>query len=399
MNHGGSTPGQDNLLVVLYRLAHRQQENFTTDSLTHLLRHLVEDEPSTAGRVLDWLTDTRWFSSRGSLDNLWIRTQIWAGENGIPDIRIEDEGRYVIVEVKLGSWLTLEQMEAYETELKGSGRTNTKLVALTGSEPPDPLPGVTRMRTWDDLELNVRTWGELGSRLVQETSQSGSEVTKHLASQLAGFLGYLGLMPPPVPGPLFEELKKHRVWAKEHPDEPAVTRTRLRSLDRMREMPHTTSLYNLLQQMRSVLDATSGVETCGLDSAPYWAPPWIGFNINGMKYFFFVRLGEPDRVILQRYRGGVDPESFDGSMGELEPNAPGALVRWYDSLDLMADDGRFFDESRDDQLKQIGDFFTLAFAYAEGLEPQPHATTQGPNEGSPEEFDPTPPEAFHDSPS
>lgn len=31
----------DNLLVVLYRLAHRQQENFATESFAHLLQHLI----------------------------------------------------------------------------------------------------------------------------------------------------------------------------------------------------------------------------------------------------------------------------------------------------------------------------------------------------------------------
>ena len=47
----------NNLLLLLYRLAHRQQENFTTESFAHLLQQLIEREPAVAARVLDWLTD------------------------------------------------------------------------------------------------------------------------------------------------------------------------------------------------------------------------------------------------------------------------------------------------------------------------------------------------------
>jgi hypothetical protein len=46
----------DNLLVRLYRLARRQQENFTTEALAHVLRHLGAHHAEATSRVLEWLT-------------------------------------------------------------------------------------------------------------------------------------------------------------------------------------------------------------------------------------------------------------------------------------------------------------------------------------------------------
>jgi hypothetical protein len=176
-----STPispgGPENLLVALYRLAHRQQENFTTDSLAHLLRHLVRHEPTTALGVLDWLTDSNMFSGLGH-PALCVRTQAATDENGIPDIRVESDDLYVIVEVKLDAVLTLDQVEAYERELRRCRRAH-RLVALTAARPPDPLhtSDGARSRRWNDLRLVVRTWGELGLELNKKKSEARSPVT------------------------------------------------------------------------------------------------------------------------------------------------------------------------------------------------------------------------------
>ena len=44
-----------NLLNRWYRLAHRQQENFVTESFTHLLHHLCHEHPDIGSRVIEWL--------------------------------------------------------------------------------------------------------------------------------------------------------------------------------------------------------------------------------------------------------------------------------------------------------------------------------------------------------
>jgi hypothetical protein len=122
--------------------------------------------------------------------------------------------------------------------------------------------------------------------------------------------------------------------------------------------------------MGSVLSSAGGVKSYTLDSGPFMRPPWIGFNINVMAYFFFLQLNEPERIILQRYQGGVDPASFDGSLGMLEPAAPGRPTRWRHTMDLLERGGPFFALSQLDQVELIRDFFREGFAFGERLRPQ-----------------------------
>lgn len=146
----------NNLLVLLYRLAYRQQENFATESFAHLLQQLIDREPLAAARVLDWLTDHElYFSRRSSGGLLSVRTQDYTYENGIPDIRIESDDVDVIVEVKLGGDLTFEQVEAYSKELSRE-RTCSVLVALVGSAPRCELPPGVRVRLWRELGVILR---------------------------------------------------------------------------------------------------------------------------------------------------------------------------------------------------------------------------------------------------
>ena len=50
----------DNLFLNLHRWAHRQDENFKTDSLAFLLRQAIAKEPRLAERLLDQLTGMSW---------------------------------------------------------------------------------------------------------------------------------------------------------------------------------------------------------------------------------------------------------------------------------------------------------------------------------------------------
>jgi hypothetical protein len=174
-----------NLLVLLYRLAHRQQENFATESFAHLLQYLIEGEPSAAARVLDWLTNSSFFSQRNAGAPLSVQTQFHTDEHGIPDVRIESDDLDVIIEVKLDGSLTFEQADAYSKELTRRARPCRALVALTGSTPAARLPDATI----------VRTWGALGVRLRDEARASESELTHHLVDQFAGLLNHLQLLP------------------------------------------------------------------------------------------------------------------------------------------------------------------------------------------------------------
>jgi hypothetical protein len=50
---------RDNLLASLHKLAKGQDENFITEALVHLLRFLIEREPTPAGALLALLTNKK----------------------------------------------------------------------------------------------------------------------------------------------------------------------------------------------------------------------------------------------------------------------------------------------------------------------------------------------------
>jgi hypothetical protein len=352
----------DNLLVRLYRLAHRQQENFVTEAFANVLIHLIGNEEDAASRVLEWLGGEGLLAGRPSSLPITVRTQAWTAEFGIPDLRIQADDLDVIVEVKLGSQITPEQIEAYIREIEAVGKERRAVVALVGYPPLVKLPEGTQ----------IRTWGELGMTLSAEAEQSASGVTRHLVEQLIGLLYHLELMPLRVRSGVSEGLLRHRAWADLNPGRPAVTRTRLRSLRPIRAMEGCGPLHDLLHQMRHVLAHSPVVRSHRFDSGPNMARPWIGFNVNDMEFFFFVSLSNPERVVLQRFWNGVDPESFDGSMGELDLRSDG-ITRWRNAIDLADPDVGYFGEDGDmkqdpnRQLAILTRFFEESFQFGQIL--------------------------------
>lgn len=348
------------LFVRLYRLAHRQQENFTTEAFVHTLRELAAAQPEAAVDFLDWLTDSDMFSSRTDDSKVAIRSQAYTDEHGIPDIRIEADDLDVIIEVKLDAGLTFAQADIYREHLDHVGAERRCLVALLGGHPTESLPPGTV----------TRTWGELGQRLLKQTQGADSEVPRHLVEQLVGLLNHLHLMPLRVRSRLSESLKAHQQWSRENPELPSLSRTRVRSVARLQEMTHCEPLRNLLLQMERVLERHPEVHTFFLDSSAFGVEPWIGFNVNNMDYFFYLPINDPEQITLQRLRGGVDRASFDGSLGYLEDSRKDGIVRWRTALDLAGDDSNYFDADRTEQLRLLTAFFDRGLAYAQTLDPQ-----------------------------
>jgi hypothetical protein len=91
----------DNLFCNLFRWAHRQDENFLTECLAFLARHLLQRERLTGERFLGWLCfgqeDPHPFEQTPA-----VTTQE-SMEEGRPDIRIESPEVLCVVEVKKDS--------------------------------------------------------------------------------------------------------------------------------------------------------------------------------------------------------------------------------------------------------------------------------------------------------
>jgi putative zinc finger/helix-turn-helix YgiT family protein len=133
----------DNLFGSLFRWAHRQDENFLTESLVFLARHLLRQEPATGAKFLGWLCFGQ-ESSHPFEHVTTVSTQI-STEGGRPDVRIESCEALCLLEVKKESPLGECQLERYRTVLNQSPRAIKQLALLTiyampfenGAEKPD----------------------------------------------------------------------------------------------------------------------------------------------------------------------------------------------------------------------------------------------------------------------
>src|SRR2546421_12137719 len=80
-------PDMNNLLVALRRWVSKQDENFATESLAHLLKHLAEHEEKIAAALLTRLTAGRVSFSGDEARKAQIMTQPTT-DRGRPDIEI-----------------------------------------------------------------------------------------------------------------------------------------------------------------------------------------------------------------------------------------------------------------------------------------------------------------------
>ncbi len=357
-------PSNDDLLVRLFRWAHRQNENFTTEAFAHVLEHLVAVRPVHAARLLSWLVQPRFELSAEELEELEILPQNRSEnpEHGIPDLRLVGRDFDIIIEIKLDDSLGPEQTDAYRSELSLSSRPRRALVGLTGRPPPAMLG--------DDVVL--RTWRELGAELENVrralAADGGRDVSTGIAElELSQFLRLLRhqrlLAAPRVDSPLGEAIELHRQVLEREPSRSSPFNSRVRRIEVFDDWKELAPLRDLLLQVREALiDQGHRVR---LESGQSGTYPWIGYTIDDLAYFVEVNLDEPSDVTFTRWAGGVSPSSFDGSLGEVSVER--GMHRWSTDLDLA--DAGYFDADASGQIRILREFFAAALAYAQRLAP------------------------------
>jgi hypothetical protein len=144
-------PDNHDLLVKLYRWAHYQGENFTTEAFSTLLEHIIDNQPNQAVAILGWLTAGRCSLTNDDIEQLQVQPQFRTLEHGIPDLRLIGSDVDIIVEVKLDEKLTLVQAGAYRAELEREGKNRRVLVALTGKPPFETMPDDVVQRLWCEV--------------------------------------------------------------------------------------------------------------------------------------------------------------------------------------------------------------------------------------------------------
>jgi hypothetical protein len=166
---------ENNLLLNLHKLAPRQDENFHTEVLAHLLRHLLQYEPEAAANALRAITGNRVDLKPQNVAQVKISTQVTTSK-GRPDIAIKTSTHLIYVEVKVESGLGDLQLERYRAALKESGFEFTHLALLTrypfiptnGGEEPDTIIRWHQIADWLTSELERKTIHQASSIFLIE---------------------------------------------------------------------------------------------------------------------------------------------------------------------------------------------------------------------------------------
>jgi hypothetical protein len=315
-------PDNHDLLVKLYRWAHHQGENFTTEAFAHLLEHLIDNQPEAALEVLSWLTAGRCALTTADTERLQVQTQFWTKDHGVQDLRLLGSDLDIIVEVKLDEKLTSAQVEAYRAELEREGKARRVLVALTGKPPFERLPDDVVQRLWCDL-------GEQLEKIVDDQAP----ITTRVVYQFLALLGDQRLLrAPAVQSPLGEALAVHRERAEQDRDQPSLFNSRVRKLDVLDGWDELAPLRAFLEQLREVLGERDH-KLLRLESGVTGRYPWIGYCIDYLRYFVELNLDEPSRLTFVRYHDQVDPAFFDKKLGRIVRSH--GKYRWYNELDLV----------------------------------------------------------------
>jgi hypothetical protein len=298
-----------NLMSALYPWAHRQGENFTTESLVWMLRMLLVHAPEQGMDLLSWLCF-------GQVDQLRLPVKICTQhtiDEGRPDISVEAPGILVFIEVKTVSSLGHDQVARYLGGL--ARRRDGRLAALVLLTRDDP-------ELTDEQKQSVRCvrWYEVAQRL-SKLSISGREASMAVE--------------------MFTTFLKERVMTLE---------------------PVDWQLIGGIQAIQSL--ALMIGEALKAANIPIYkrtgGHTWLGWYIGSNSMLWAgVSYSEPSLIKVAFDKVMADKAKFDAQgTGEWLDGEP----RW--AMDLNSESVHFFSRTADSQLACLTDFFRQAYPQA-----------------------------------
>jgi hypothetical protein len=309
---------ENNLLLKLHKWAKRQNENFHTEALAHLLRHLIQHEPVAAVNILKAITGGALDSEPENVTSISINTQITTLRGFHPDIEIRTSNHLSYVEVKIESGLHKSQLEEYRKALDESGFRKTSLILLTQNS-------------------FIPESGEV----VPDTAIRWYRIAELLADELS-----YGTIKQPtsryVTEQFLEFLKKRELTVE---------------LERVGEeftqgIQVFLSLRNLLEMVRQVL-ILNNASSIELDVQ--W--DWIGyfFKFDFRWYWIGLRYDRPNVLLVEIDE--IDPSIYKKlNLGYVDYSDEYEYWYWIHELNLSAEDTRFFELSKSDQFQRIEQF-------------------------------------------
>jgi hypothetical protein len=310
-----------NLFTRLHKWAHRQDENFLTETFAFVLQFLLDQEPELSVRLVRELTGERISLPPADAKHLEIRTQVLSDE-GTLDIELKTPGHLVYIEVKSASEVRLEQLVRYRRLIDQSDAPSKWLILLTRY----PAPTAVSL----PVDFFVR-WFQVAEWLQRlATEFPVKPVGRFLIEQFIGFLRQRNM----VMGQVTWEL-------------PAGVRA-LRSLADM--------LY----------EAANG---CGIQAQIMGGKNEFGVWLDGKRYWAGVYFDRPEMLQFETYNTAIDKNKAEnlavGAVYEWS-TAPG--FGWKREIDLESEDAHFFSRSKPSQLNFLETFMSECIAFVREIE-------------------------------
>lgn len=328
-----------NLLVVLAPWATRQYENFTTEAFIHLLNHLVTHQPVIARKLLDLLTDNRLPQYASDSPKIKVNTQEHI-HGFIPDITISSPDFYGIVEVKVDSPHSSEQIASYR-EILSSHKDSITCITFLGRY------------TYPNREIQpdkIVRWYEVATVLEAIDTASMDAVSSYLVDQFLGYMGSLGLVLPKVNLAISSGV---RSFIEKYDTSIPRIQPHMRSLKILSPYEELKPLCDLLDLMHKALKNLKLKAYFGaMDRSN-----WIGYSLENMDYFFVIYLDEPETVSFETYNYPFDKILWESSsykkIGKFRLDPRLDIRGWQNSYKL---DQAFFSASNKDQLESLENF-------------------------------------------
>jgi len=320
---------QSNFFKSLYSWAHRQDENFITESLFSVIQLLYENQRKEAKEIVNFISGSD-MPDDLDLNDLVINLQYQTEKEGTPDVSIEARDCFILIEAKVLSQQNNSQLDAYIKILSKKDIKYKKLILLTHDAPLLNTPETVVSRRWHEIAEYLE--GLISSGKIETQS----------ANALKYFIEFMeerGLTITKVKSDLS---KKYREFLLS-PDGNLFKSTRIRSLAQLSKYENLEPLVSLLKMMDQSLSIIQPPVKIRLESGQHEGG-WIGYSVNLQEYFYCIDLKSPENIYFEAYNRKIKKGIEYNIPTELEKNYEKGKIWSY--LNLADEANRIIDKPK-----------------------------------------------------
>jgi len=323
---------ENNLLLSLHKWSRRQNENFHTEALVHLLRHVLKHDSKVAVNLLRRLTGGL-LKLKPEDANL-VRISTWVKTStGKPDIEIKTKDHLIYIEVKVEAGLGDRQLERYRIDLqKKSAFKSKSLILLTR------YPFV--FKEDDEKPDLIIYWYEIAEWLEWELKEGGEHPSSsYVIEQFLEFLQARGMT--------IEQVGQELI-----------------SKDFIQGFQSLNSLMNILNHILTLKKFSSKLDCLQNDAIGYSLG--YSFKVNSGFCWIGILFDKPYKLCFET-TGDLNLAAYTKiDFGYLW--IEGKDLFWINELDLSSEEVNFFNLSKSMQLKTIEEFFTKSLTAAKQIQ-------------------------------